>query len=284
MKNFWARVLTLVIFFPLLAAVIFPLGFLHHLVFNAIVAAVAVLGALEMKKMFEKKGMPVMRVVAPLLAATLPAAAYLEETALLPAGFLTFWIAVLLGVFIVITVSVNRNEVLLQRLPLFASSVVVLLCPAFFFTFVVRITSLPHPQIALLFLLAAVFFNDILAYVAGMLARGKTRLNLLVSPNKSLIGFIFGFAASVGTIVAGSFIFRNYYVLSVPAAVLLGSLLALTAFAGDLFESALKRSCQIKDSGVVMAGRGGIMDAIDSLLLSAPLFLFLFPLLASPAA
>ena len=53
MKNFWARVLTLIIFFPLLAVVIFPLRFLHHLVFNAIVAAVAFLGALEMKKMLK---------------------------------------------------------------------------------------------------------------------------------------------------------------------------------------------------------------------------------------
>ncbi|MBN2351839.1 MAG: phosphatidate cytidylyltransferase [Spirochaetales bacterium] len=281
MKNFWARVLTLVIFFPLLAVVIVPLGFLHHLIFNVLVTAVAFLGALEMRKMFEKKKMPVMRVVSPILAATLPAVVYLEGMDILPEGFLTFWIAVVLGAFFVITVCVNRKEILIQRLPLLASSVVVLFIPAFFLTFIVRITSLKHPDIALLFFLAAVFFNDILAYLAGLIARGKTRLNLLVSPNKSLIGFIFGFAASVGTVVAGSFIFKKFFVMSVPAAILLGSLLALTSFAGDLFESALKRSCQIKDSGVVMAGRGGIMDAIDSLLLSAPLFLFLFPLLAA---
>ncbi len=146
-----------------------------------------------------------------------------------------------------------------------------------------RITSLRHPQIALLFLITAVFFNDILAYLAGLIARGKTRLNLIVSPNKSLIGFIFGFATSIGVVIACSFLFKGYYLMSLPAAILLGALLALTAFVGDLFESALKRSCQVKDSGVIMAGRGGIMDAIDSLLLSAPLFLFLFVLIPPPA-
>jgi phosphatidate cytidylyltransferase len=284
MKNFWARVLILVIIFPLLFLVIFVVPFLHHLLFNVLVTAVAAAGAFEVSRMFEKKGMAVLRRAAPLLAATLPAAAYLEEIAVLPAGFFTFWIAALFGVFFTITIVVNKNEALRERLPLLASSTVVLFCPAFFLVFIVRITSLAHPQIALLYLLAAVFFNDILAYLSGMIARGKTRLNLLVSPNKSLIGFIFGFATSVGVTVGMTFLFRDYFVVSVPAAVLLGALLALTAFVGDLFESALKRSCQIKDSGVIMAGRGGIMDAIDSLLLSAPLFLFLFPLIARPAA
>ncbi len=90
MKNFWARVLTLVIFFPLLAVLIFLLPEPHHLLFNIVVTAVALIGAIEVRKMFEQKGMPVMRVVGPVLAATLPAVAFMEETAILPAGFFTF--------------------------------------------------------------------------------------------------------------------------------------------------------------------------------------------------
>jgi phosphatidate cytidylyltransferase len=284
MSNFWGRVLIMVIIFPFLFLVIFIIPFLHHLLFNAAVTAVALIGALEVSRMFMKKGMPVMRIVSPILAATLPVVTYLEEVAFIPAGSFLYWIAVIFGIFFTVTICVKKNETLLQRLPLLASSVVVVFIPAFFLTFIVRITSLPHPQIALLFMFAPIFFNDIMAYLAGMLARGRTRLNLLISPNKSLIGFIFGLATSVGVTVGFCFLFKGFYDVSLPGAVVLGVLLAATTFIGDLFESALKRSCQIKDSGVIMAGRGGIMDAIDSLLLSAPLFLFLFPLIARPVS
>jgi len=54
--------------------------------------------------------------------------------------------------------------------------------------------------------------------------------------------------------------------------VLLSLVLGLTTIAGDLFESSLKRSAGVKDSGAMIPGRGGVLDSIDSLLFSAPVF------------
>ena len=282
MNNFWSRLIIVLIFFPLLFIVIFLVPFFHHVIFNAIVTAAALIGAFEVRNMFDKKGIAAYRVLAPLAALTLPAAAFLEMIALLPAGFFLYWFTAVLGLFLVLTVLVNKEEQLGKRLPLLASSAVIILVPAYFLTFIIRITFLPHPQIALLYLILPVFLNDIFAYLAGKLTRGWSRLNLIISPKKSLIGFMAGLAGSAATFLILSFVLPGYYEISWPAALLLGFLLGLAAIIGDLFESALKRSCGVKDSGVIMGGRGGIMDAIDSMLLSAPVFFLMFPLLARP--
>jgi phosphatidate cytidylyltransferase len=282
MNNFWARVIIFLIFFPLLFVVIFIIPHLHHLVFNLMLVAVSCIGAFEIKDMFVKKGLPVFSFLAPLFAATLPAAAFLEEIHFLPPQSMLLWMAAIFGVYIVMTIFAPTKEKLLERLPLFSTSVVITFVPAFFLTFLVRITSLSHPQIVLIWFILPVFLNDIFAYLAGKLARGWSRLNLLISPNKTLIGFLVGMAASIGVNVILSLTMTDYYSMSPFAAAVLGTAIGLTAIAGDLFESALKRSGGVKDSGVVMGGRGGIMDAIDSILMSAPLFLLLFPLFALP--
>ena len=56
---------------------------------------------------------------------------------------------------------------------------------------------------------------------------------------------------------------------------LLALLVAIAGDAGDLVESAFKRSAQVKDSGTIIMGRGGLMDSIDSLLFCATIFYYL---------
>jgi phosphatidate cytidylyltransferase len=275
-------VIIFLIFFPLLFVIIFLVPFLHHIIFNVLVTTVILVAAFEMRNMFDKKGVHTYRVLAPLAAGTLPVIAFLEETALVPNGVFLYWVTGLLGLFLILTVFVTREEHLEEKLPLLSSSVTIFLVPAFFLSFFIRITSLPHPQIALLYMILPVFLNDIFAYLAGKLARGWSRLDMVISPNKSLIGFIAGIIASMATFLMLSLLLPSYYVISWPAAVLLGLVMGLTGIIGDLFESALKRSSGIKDSGVVMGGRGGILDAIDSMILSAPVFYLLFPLMATP--
>jgi phosphatidate cytidylyltransferase len=115
----------------------------------------------------------------------------------------------------------------------------------------------------LLGLLALIWLNDTGAYVFGMLF-GKHRLFERISPKKSWEGAIGG---TIVTIVLGYCM--NFFVpfLSRADWIILSLLVSVFGVFGDLFESLLKRSAGVKDSGNLMPGHGGILDRMDSLLL-----------------
>lgn len=115
-------------------------------------------------------------------------------------------------------------------------------------------------------LLAIVFSGDIMAYLAGSLF-GKHKLIPNISPKKSLEGSIGGL---IGSLVAGfvcAYLFQqnNYY-----GHALLAVVVGFIAQWGDFFESLLKRVANVKDSGHIMPGHGGILDRIDGVLFGAP--------------
>lgn len=97
---------------------------------------------------------------------------------------------------------------------------------------------------------------------------------LKASPNKSIAGFCGGFAGSILSGVLSWCLWRDIFTGSIIKLVLLGALISITSIIGDLVESVLKRSSECKDSGSIVPGRGGILDSIDSILFSAPVFYF----------
>ncbi|MFA5145425.1 MAG: phosphatidate cytidylyltransferase [Candidatus Omnitrophota bacterium] len=122
-------------------------------------------------------------------------------------------------------------------------------------------------------LLAAVLLitklSDIGAYLIGM-RFGKTPLIPRISPKKSVEGSIGGLVFGVsGSLAASSFL-----QLSFLHTISLGICLSVLAQLGDLSESLMKRDCQVKDSGNIFPGLGGVLDTIDSLLFTAPAFYF----------
>ena len=119
------------------------------------------------------------------------------------------------------------------------------------------------------------FANDIAAYLAGMFLGRGTRLGYPVSPNKSAAGFIAGFVASIAVALLFRVFVPDLLPISFALAVLIGAGAGILTITGDLVESALKRSVQVKDSSGVLPGRGGLMDSMDSWLISAPLYYFL---------
>ncbi|MFO7750210.1 MAG: phosphatidate cytidylyltransferase [Desulfobacteraceae bacterium] len=109
--------------------------------------------------------------------------------------------------------------------------------------------------------------SDTAAFYGGRLL-GKHPLAVEVSPKKTIEGAVAGLAAALAVGV-GFCLFFLPHISLVPAAVF-----ALTAAAsgqvGDLYESAMKRACNIKDSGSILPGHGGVLDRLDGLLFAVP--------------
>lgn len=108
--------------------------------------------------------------------------------------------------------------------------------------------------------------NDTFGYLVGVLL-GKHPMAPKISPKKSWEGLV---GSIVFTTLGGSLMF--HYVLDIKwfIGALVGLLIVFTATSGDLIESAMKRDLQLKDMGSLLPGHGGILDRLDSVLLSAP--------------
>jgi phosphatidate cytidylyltransferase len=124
-----------------------------------------------------------------------------------------------------------------------------------------------HGRLAALAVLLAVFANETFAFVVGRLV-GRHKLAPTISPGKTWEGFVAGTVATIFVTFVALYEQRDDF-LSIGQAVLLGAALAAAAPLGDLFESMLKRDMGVKDSGRALAGHGGMLDRIDSLLFAS---------------
>jgi phosphatidate cytidylyltransferase len=137
---------------------------------------------------------------------------------------------------------------------------------------------LPFGKEWIFLVLFIVMLGDSAAYFIGM-NFGKRKLYPAISPKKSVEGAIGGLVGSF----AGALFFKLSFfsVLSITDCLLLGVGLGVLGQLGDLFESMLKRSFGVKDSGTLIPGHGGILDRLDSLIFTfAPAYyyaLWFFP-------
>jgi phosphatidate cytidylyltransferase len=119
----------------------------------------------------------------------------------------------------------------------------------------------------LLVIMLIVMTNDSAAYYSGC-AFGKHRLYPLVSPKKSIEGALGGLLGSIaGTMLARLTFFPQ---LTLSDALLTALIIGVLGQTGDLFESLLKRSYGVKDSGSIIPGHGGVLDRLDSIIFAAP--------------
>jgi phosphatidate cytidylyltransferase len=113
--------------------------------------------------------------------------------------------------------------------------------------------------------------SDSFAYVFGNLL-GKTKLFERISPKKSWEGFIGGLISTVA--ISFLLAYFNPEIATIHW-VVIAVLIVVCGSLGDLTESLLKRSLNVKDSGSILPGHGGMLDRFDGLLLSAP-FVFAY--------
>ncbi len=119
----------------------------------------------------------------------------------------------------------------------------------------------------ILALFITIWVNDSGAYLVGS-KLGKNRLFERISPKKSWEGFVGGIVFAVIASVIFSMIWSD---LSLIQWIAFGITTSVSATYGDLFESMLKRSLNIKDSGIILPGHGGILDRFDAPLFAAPM-------------
>ncbi|SDG54902.1 phosphatidate cytidylyltransferase [Psychroflexus sediminis] len=119
-----------------------------------------------------------------------------------------------------------------------------------------------------------IWTNDSFAYLVGK-NFGKNKLFERISPKKTIEGF---FGGAIASVIVSYLIFIYIDLLSWWAWVMLAIIVSIFGTLGDLVQSKFKRKADVKDSGKIMPGHGGIFDRMDSMLFSST-FVFIFILL-----
>lgn len=137
--------------------------------------------------------------------------------------------------------------------------------------FLVLLRELPeHGRLATFAVLLSVWAGDTLAYAGGRFL-GRHKMAPHTSPGKTWEGFVFGTAATVFVMFVT--LYKQDF-LTIGQSIVLGAAVAVAAPLGDLFESLLKRDMDVKDTGTLLGGHGGMLDRIDALLFAAPAAFF----------
>ena len=275
MNKLTQRLLLFFLGTPLLIGIILLLPMYNHLAWNIVMILGSIAGASELFHIISKKFNTSLRKM-PLAGAFIPVSVYLEMSNYVFFGFTTFIIVIMISIIMTREVFLKTEEDINNVNIRVLSSVIIFLYPGLFMAYTIKISFLPNASYLILLFLLLTFTNDSLAFVGGSLFGGKSRKIFLVSPNKSLVGFISGILSTI----AVGLIFRLIFNLSISVweMLILTTAISLSANAGDLIESAIKRSSKVKDSGRLMPGRGGILDSIDSILFSAPVFYYILTL------
>src|SRR5881396_2003050 len=254
-----------------------------EILFWLLISAFGMIGLLEFYRMLDHKGLPNFKVTGMICGAVLLAGSFYYFSRIGPAGSYDFEVAVLL--FFLLTVFGRqlferlRDDEPLQTM---AYTLFGLLYVLWLYNFITKIVYLtPRSstgqvtgQFYVLYLIAVTKFSDMGAYLTGS-AIGRHLMVPHISAKKTWEGF---FGAIVLALLCSLGLFKlmpgHLSALTWTHATVLGLLLGLAAVLGDLAESIIKRSTDVKDSGNLLPGIGGALDLVDSLLFTAPLMFF----------
>lgn len=287
MNKVWKRLLTFGIGLPVMIAFCL-FNYQHHLALNILGIVVSGICAFEFHRMFSNKIPMFNKWLLVILSALQPLASYLFVFF----GFdpnLIAWVLIF-EIVILMAIECFTAKTFEKSLYKISGATILLFYCSFMLTFITRLTALENPLVKnfsthfIILFFIVVFLCDSAAWFFGILFGKGSRGLFAASPNKSIVGFIGGIVASI--------FFALMLQLAFPQSlgnitedwwkmVIIGSVTAIAAIIGDLIESVFKRSCEVKDSGKIMFGRGGMLDSLDSLLVAGPVFYVLIFILYS---
>ncbi|HKL57096.1 MAG TPA: phosphatidate cytidylyltransferase [Sphaerochaeta sp.] len=278
MSSLVQRILTTVIAVPALFSLIFFLPHYGFLALALLAMLTAGLATMELKALyFKAEGAKIN--FPSWMAALLPFAQWLEIAFLPQLPLLELTLVIMALVIYTTELSSGPKDEYAKTFSRIGGASLLLIYPGLLLTFIMRLTALPQASAFLLLFFLLVFGNDVFAFLFGM-SLGKNNKGIIkVSPNKSIAGFVGGTVSTMVLALAFCLFYPGVKALvSIPQALLLGLLTSVSANIGDLIESAFKRAAKAKDSGNLIPGRGGLLDSIDSLLASAPVYWLLLVL------
>ncbi|MBD3425685.1 MAG: hypothetical protein GF409_00480 [Candidatus Omnitrophica bacterium] len=236
--------------------------------FCVVVTVFVAFGLFEFFRLVENKDIKVPKYFGTIMGSLVPGvvffSSYMPEVKNLEPLF------IVAAVLLALTLQFIRRDNARDHLVSMALTLFSVLYIGWFFSFLVKLRLLDNGAHLVAFLIIVTKGADIGAYLIGG-RWGRTELIPRISPKKTKEGTVGGVFISLilamlfGPSLTGFF---------VPHLMVLGFGLAVLGQVGDLAESLIKRDCNAKDSGTVLAAIGGALDLIDSLLFTAPIFYF----------
>ena len=258
----YLRILSAIFGIPIVLGAVYLGGYWYAL-FLAIVANV---GAYEYNQLLKKRGYRIPAIVSFVGVTLFIAAIFFEQQSLL--------YPLLMFLFLMLFISTLFK---MDRLSVVESAVSIwgIIYIGGMFGFILLLRMQPDGAIYTYLLLAGVWIHDSLAYFVGV-KWGLRKFAPQISPNKSLEGSMAGLFGTAAIFFSVAILLPDLMPVNPGAAIVLALGLSVFAQLGDLLESALKRQLQVKDSGGLIPGHGGVLDRFDSLMLAAPFVYYFF--------
>ena len=271
--KFWQRLLLFLFSIPFFFVIIFLLPHFHHLVLTVFCVVGTLICVRELWTLSTVQRPRHWWSVGG-VGALFPIGAYFENwglTNIIDPSFTiaaVFIIALVIGIF-----GIDRHESLTTFTLEHIGTTIFMCCyPGLFISYIVRIADISEASWVLLTFFTAVYGSDVAGYVAGKLAHGRTKLGLPPSSSKTIIGYIASMITAMISLIIAQKLYQHGLSITIFTALGLGLSIGIASSLGDLLESAIKRAANVKDSGNLIPGRGGLLDSVDSLLISAPIF------------
>ncbi|MGE4453920.1 MAG: phosphatidate cytidylyltransferase [Sphaerochaeta sp.] len=278
MTSMGKRVLTTVVTLPTLFIIIFMLPHNSYLALSLLAVLTAGFGAKELKGLYQKAEGTTLHIPSWAIG-FLPLAQWVEIAHAPNLPLVDLTVVILALVFFSTELFLGDKDDFSKSLSRIGGESLLLLYPGLLITFIQRLTALPNASQILILFFLLVFGNDVFAFIFGMALGRNNKGVVKVSPNKSIAGFIGGtLSAVLLAVLYCLFVPGLEDTISLTMAVVIGLATSTAANIGDLIESAFKRSAKVKDSGMLIPGRGGLLDSIDSMLACAPIYWLLLTL------
>jgi phosphatidate cytidylyltransferase len=231
--------------------------------FSLLVAIAGALAAIELTSIARRWGhiIPGLVITPPVVALIAVAYSLSSKNVMLP-PLITLAIAVSSVALLIWLVAGRGREIPLART---LTALAIILYVGGFLLHVPLLRALEQGREWVLFLLLVTFATDTAAYFVGR-SVGRTPLAPSISPSKTWEGSVGGMLGAVGMAVLANFVL-GLNVLLIEA-LILGLLIGVVGQLGDLAESRIKRLGDVKDSGTIIPGHGGLLDRLDSIVLN----------------